>query len=510
MEMDMSSVLLNAALAAVSPTNLLFCLLGTVIGVVIGALPGFTSTMGIALFIPFTYTMHPATGMIFLVSIYCASTYGGSISAILIHTPGTPAAVITAIDGYEMTKNGEGGRALAMAIFSSLVGGIVSALALLLIAPPLARLVLLFGPVEVFYLALFGLSVIVGFSKGSLVKGLISGIVGLLLATVGVDSIAGVYRYTFDNVSLFDGIPIVPLVIGLFSACQVFALGEQKRTTIIHDIATFSDSALPRLSDIKANWFNMLRSSVIGTLVGIVPAAGMSIACAIAYNEEKRSSKHPEKFGHGAIEGVIASEAANNGVTGGSLVPLLTLGIPGNTVSAIFLGGLLIHGLRPGIQLFTKHADISYTLLMGLFVANIMMFVVGLLAAKRVARITTVSTDLLAPLIMVLCVIGSYAIRNNLFDVGVMMCFGVVGYLMKRWGYSAPSMVLGVILGPMAEGEFRRAVMLSKGEWSYFFSSPISLILLALIAVSILGPAFRNTKKSLEIAASKQGGDGNG
>lgn len=494
MDLDMASVLLNAAIASVSLTNLLFCFLGTVVGIVIGALPGFTSTMGIALFIPFTYSMHPATGMIFLVSIYCSSTYGGSISAILINTPGTPSAVITTIDGYEMTKNGEGGRALAMAVFSSLIGGLVSAFALLLIAPPLARLVLLFGPVEVFYLALFGLSVIVGFSKGSLVKGLVSGVVGLLLATVGVDMISGVYRYTFDNVSLFEGIPIVPLVIGLFSACQVFALGEQRRTTIVHDIATFSDSSMPRLSDIKDNWFNMLRSSVIGTVVGIVPAAGMSIACAIAYNEAKRASKHPEKFGHGSIEGVIASEAANNGVTGGSLVPLLTLGVPGNTVSAIFLGGLLIHGLRPGVQLFTKHADITYTLLLGLFVANIMMFIVGLFAAKQVAKVTKVSTDMLAPVIMVLCVVGSYAIRNNLFDTGVMMTFGIVGYLMKRWGYSTPSLVLGVILGPMAEGEFRRAIMLSKGDWSYFYSSPVSLILLALITMSLLGPALRKSK----------------
>lgn len=500
MNMDFTSIIINAAIASVSPMNLGFCFLGTMIGIIIGALPGFTSTMGVALFIPFSYSMHPATGMIFLVSIYCASTYGGSISAILINTPGTPAAVITTIDGYEMTKNGEGGRALAMAVFSSLVGGIISALALLLIAPPLARLVILFGPVEVFYLSLFGLSVIVGFSKGSLTKGLISGVAGLLLATVGVDTISGVYRYTFDNVSLFEGIPIVPMVIGLFSTSQVFTLGEQKRTTIVHDISTFSDSSMPRMSDIKENWFNMLRSSVIGTIVGIIPAAGMSIACAIAYNEAKRASKNPEKFGHGSIEGVIASESANNGVTGGSLVPLLTLGIPGNTVSAIFLGGLLIHGLRPGLQLFTKYADISYTLLFGLFVANIMMFVVGLFAAKKVAGITKVSTDMLAPIIMILCVVGSYAIRNNLFDVGVMLAFGFVGYFMKRWGYSTPSMILGVILGPMAEGEFRRALMLSKGEWSFFWRSPVSIILLILIIVTLLGPTLRKTRPQKTIA----------
>ena len=494
MEMDLFAIITNAAIAAVSPLNLAICLLGTVVGIVIGALPGFTSTMGVALFIPFSYSMPPATGMIFLVSIYCSSTYGGSISAILINTPGTPSAVITTIDGYEMTKNGEGGRALAMAVFSSLIGGLFSAMALLLIAPPLARLVLLFGPVEIFYLALFGLSIIVGFSKGSLVKGLISGIVGLLLATVGVDMISGVYRYTFDNVSLFEGMPSVPLVIGLFSACQVFALGEQKRASIVHEIAQFTDSAFPRWADIRDNWFNMLRSSFIGTIVGIIPAAGMSIACAIAYNEAKRASKHPEKFGSGSVEGVIASEAANNGVTGGSLVPLLTLGVPGNTVSAVFLGGLLIHGLRPGVQLFTKYADISYTLLLGLFVANVMMFVVGLFAAREVAKVTRVSTDILAPIIMVLCVMGSYAIRNNLFDTGLMLTFGIVGYLMKRWGFSAPSMILGVILGPMAESEFRRAVMLSRGDISFFWSSPVSIILLLLIALSLLAPLFRRKK----------------
>ena len=334
-------------------------------------------------------------------------------------------------------------------------------------------------------------SIIVGFSKGSMIKGLISGVAGLLLATVGVDAISGVYRYTFDNISLFEGVPIVPMVIGLFSACQVFSLGEQKRTTIQRDIADFHDSCMPRLQDIKENWVNMLRSSVIGTIVGIIPAAGMSIACAISYNEAKRASKFPEKFGNGSVEGVIASEAANNGVTGGSLVPLLTLGIPGNTVSAIFLGGIMIHGLRPGLQLFTKYANISYTLLLGLFVANVMMFVVGVLAARRVARVTRISTDVLAPVIMVLCVVGSYAIRNNLFDIGVMIAAGILGFLMKRWGYSTPSLILGLILGPMAEGEFRRAVMLSKGDWSYFYRTPLSIFLLLLVIVTLIAPVIK-------------------
>ncbi len=481
-------VIWSAFIGALTPINLSFSLLGTVIGIIVGALPGFTSTMGVALFIPFTYSMSPAAGLIFLASIYCGSTYGGSISAILIRTPGTPAAVITAIDGYEMTRNGEGGRALAMAVFSSLIGGLISAAALPFIAPPRAQLVLRFGPVEVFYLAILGLSVIIGISKGSVLKGSIAGVMGMLLATVGVDGISGSYRYTLDNVSLFEGLPVVPVVIGLFSACQVFSLVEQKNVTIIKDIASFSDDSWPKMRDIRDHFWLMVKSGIIGTVVGIIPAAGMSIACAISYNEARRSSKHPEKFGSGSVEGVIASEAANNGVTGGSLVPLLTLGIPGNTVSAIFLGGLLIHGLRPGVQLFTKNADVAYTLLFGIFVANILMFLVGVVAARYVARITKISTRLLAPAIMVLCVIGSFAIRNNLFDVGVMVVAGLVGYLMNRWGYSTPAFILGLILGPMAEGELRRSIMLSRGDWKFFCNSTLSVLLLVLIFVSLFGP----------------------
>jgi len=345
----MENAMLFALGNVFSPHNLLFAFLGTTLGIVIGALPGFTSTMGVALFIPFTFNMSPETGLIFLAAIYCASTYGGSISAILIQTPGTPAAIITAIDGYELTKQGLAGKALAMATFASYIGGLISATALLLIAPPLSRLVLKFGPSEIFFLALFGLTIIVGLSKGSMIKGLMSGVLGILLATVGIDNLTGAYRYTYGIMSLFEGIPIVPCVIGLYSASQVFVLAEQKRTTIQYDATVTKESTWIRLSDVKTLWTNLIRSGIIGTLVGIVPGAGMSIASALSYNEAKRFARKPELFGKGSLEGVAASEAANNGVTGGSLVPLLTLGIPGNAVSAIFLGGLLIHGLKPGL-----------------------------------------------------------------------------------------------------------------------------------------------------------------
>ncbi len=496
----MVSVLLSALLNVFAPINLLMAATGTVLGIVIGALPGFTSTMGVALFIPVTFSMSPETGLIFLVAIYCASTYGGSISAILIQTPGTPSAIITAIDGYELTKQGRGGQALGMATFSSFIGGIISSVALLMIAPPLAKLVLLFGPSEIFFLALFGLTIIVGLSKGSMVKGLLSGAFGLLLATVGVDSMTGSYRYTFDIMPLFDGIPMVPAVIGLFSACQVFALSSQSRTTIqyegrIPDVG----STLPRWSDIKGMWWNFLRSGVIGTIIGIIPGAGMSIASAMAYNEAKKHSDQPELYGKGSMEGLAASETANNGVTGGSLVPLLTLGIPGNSVSAVFLGGLLIHGLKPGLQLFTQHAEVAYSLLFGMFVANLLMLLIGAIAAKKIAKVSSLPTTILAPIIMALCVMGSFAIRNNMFDVALMLVFGFLGYMMKRGGYSLACFVLGIILGPLVESELGRALILTGGNPLKLVGSPLSALLFGLIVLSLVGPWAK-----AKFAASKQ------
>jgi putative tricarboxylic transport membrane protein len=290
---------------------------------------------------------------------------------------------------------------------------------------------------------------------------------------------------------LFEGIPIVPCVIGLYSAAQVFVLAEQKRTTIQYDSKTTKESTWIKLKDVKNLWLCQLRSGILGTIVGIIPGAGMSIASAMAYNEAKRFSKNPEKFGHGAIEGVAASEAANNGVTGGSLVPLLTLGIPGNAVSAVFLGGLLIHGLRPGMTLFTKHADIAYALLFGIFVANIMMFILGSLAAKHFAKVATFPTSIIAPVIMSLCVIGSYAIRNNVFDVILMLAFGFMGYFLKKYNFSLASLVLGIILGPMVESELRRALMLSGGSFLNLLERPLSLFFFVLIVLSIAGPLFK-------------------
>lgn len=393
--------------------TMIIIIIGIILGIAIGALSGLSSTMGVALFIPVTYNMHPATGLVFLSSIYMSSTYGGSISAILIKTPGTPSAIITAIDGYELTKQGKGGEALSMATIASTIGGLISCIALMFLSPPLAKLVVAFGSPEMFLLSILGLSIIVGLSKGSILKGLISGILGMLLSLVGIDTITGEYRFTYNILSLFGGLSTVAIVIGIFSASQVYNLASQKRTTIQYNYDKNKKLNLLKASEFFKNLFNIIRSGIIGTIIGILPGAGVSIASALAYNVAKSSSKEKELFGEGSLEGVSASESANNGVVGGSLVPLLTLGIPGNAVSAVFLGGLVIHGLRPGPELFTKYGGITYALFIGLTVSTIIMLFIGLFTAKYFAKVSVVPTNILAPIIMVLCVIGSYSVSNS-------------------------------------------------------------------------------------------------
>lgn len=483
-------------------STLFLVLIGVILGITIGALPGLSSTMGVALFIPITYSMHPATGLVFLAAIYMASTYGGSISAILISTPGTPSAVITALDGYELTKQGKGGEALSMATIASTVGGLISCLALMFLSPPLAKLVIAFGSAEMFLLSILGLTIIVGLSKGSVTKGLIAGIFGMLISLVGIDTITGQYRYTYDILELFGGVSTVAVVIGVFSTSQVFKLASQKRTTIQYDYDPTKKLNNVSLKEVMANMYNMIRSGIIGTLIGILPGAGVSIASALSYNTAKNTSKTPELFGEGSLEGVAASESGNNGVVGGSLIPLLTLGIPGNAVSAVFLGGLVIHGLRPGPQLFTKYGDITYALFIGLFVATIVMFVVGMFAAKYFAKVSTIPTNMLAPLIMCLCVIGSYSVSGSVFNVYTMFIFGLVGYAMASLGYFSASFVLGLVLGPIAEQEFRRSLLISKGSYSIFVGSPICILLVIGIIFFVAYPVIQDIMKSKKAKAN--------
>jgi len=474
--------------------NILFIILGTFFGIIVGALPGLSSTMGVALLIPITFKMDPAAGLCMLGAIYCGSVYGGSITAILIRTPGTTASIATTWDGYPLTKKGLGGKAIGISTISSFLGGIFSALCLLLIAPPLASFSLNFGPPERFFLAIFGLSIIVTLTSETIVKGLIVAFFGLVIASTGMDQMTGNFRFTFDIVSLFGGIPLLPALIGLYSISQALILIESKSEKIITSNTNITDRILPSLIEFKKVWPTIFRSSIIGTIVGIIPGAGTSIGSFLSYSEAKRTSKHPEEFGKGSIIGVSASEAGNNAVTGGSLVPLLTLGIPGNAVSAVFLGGLMIHGLIAGPALFTKHSLVTYTLILSLFLANIAMLFIGLWWAKYCIKLVNVSENILAPLIIVLSTIGSYAMRNNLFDVYLMFIFGLLGYIMEKFKFPTAPIVLAIVLGPIAESELSRSLAVYHGNIFPIFTRPICIVLIILIIFSFLIPVIRIRK----------------
>ena len=479
----MSDVLFGYA-AALTPINLIAAVISVAIGITIGALPGLSAAMGVALLIPITFGMDPSTGLITLAGVYCGAIFGGSISAILIRTPGTPAAAATAIDGYELTKQGKAGTALGTAITASFIGGILSAIPLYLFAPRLAKLALLFGPAEYFWLSIFGLTIIAGASTKSIVKGLISGALGLMLSTVGMDPMLGNPRFTFGVPALLSGIPFTAALIGLFSMSQVLMLAE-KKIKQAGNMVEFDNKVLLSRKQILEILPTSLRSTVIGR---ILPGAGASIAAFLGYNEAKRFSKKKELFGHGSIEGIAGAEAANNAVTGGSLIPTFTLGIPGESVTAVLLGGLMIQGLQPGPDLFTVHGKITYTFFAGFVIVNIFMLILGLFGSKLFARVSRVSDSYLIPLIFSLSVIGSYAINNQMSDVWVMFVFGIIGYFVQKFELNSASIVLALILGPIGESGLRRSLILNHNSYSILFQSTVSKVLLLLTLFSLLSP----------------------
>ncbi len=484
-----------ALLRVFTPHALLTIFMGTVAGLIVGALPGLSSTMGVALAIPLTFGMPPEMGLMLLGAVYCSSVYGGSLTAILLRTPGTDASIATTFDGFPMTQQGKAGKAIGVSTTASFIGGLISALALLLIAPLLAQIALKFGPSEYFLVGLFGLSVIISVSTDDYLKGLITGAFGLLIACSGIDNFTGYPRFIFNNDSLLDGIPILPALIGLFSLSQAIKIAAGVNETIVSkDKIAISDRILPDKDTMRQTWWTMVRSSIIGVIVGIMPAAGTSIAAFLSYNEAKRTSKNPETFGKGNIEGVAAPEAANNAVTGGSLIPALTLGIPGNAVTAVFIGGLTIQGLIPGPNLFVKYGEITYTLMLSLFVANFMFWCLGIAFARQFVKIVRIPTKILAPIIVVLSVIGSYAIRNNFFDVWLLFGFGILGYFMERYNFSQSPIVLALVLGPMVEAELRRTLSLFHGTLLPIFKRPISLVIIVLIIISIVVPLLREIR----------------
>ncbi len=469
-------------------------------GVLIGILPGLTSTMGIALLIPITFSMPPQVGLGMLGGIYLASTYSGAISAVLLNIPGTPAAVATLLDGHPMSQSGQATRALALATFGSCVGGIISVVALLFIAPPLAEFSLRFGSPEYFLLAVFGITVIASLSAGAMEKGLIAGALGLLLSTVGNHPLTGSLRFTFDAPALYDGIPLVVALIGLYSIPEVIDMIAKRKDTDRQALHKDTSNPFSFLPEVLAQKINLLRSSLIGIAVGIIPGVGCSVGGFIAYDAAKRASKKPEKFGKGSAEGVVACETANNAVTGGTLIPLMTLGIPGNPVTAVLLGGIMIHGLRPGAELFSVNADISYGFILSLIVANLLFVPIGLLVAKYCVRVIQIPQAILAPAIVSLAVIGSYSIRGSLDDVGIMLFLGAIGFVLQFFDVPRAPMVLGLVLGTLAEGELARSLALVHGDLGAFaaqlVSRPISLIILILCVYALYQGIVQHRKNS--------------
>lgn len=491
---------LMQGLAAIlsSPGLLLVLFLGVGSGIMVGSLPGLTATMGVALLVPLTFGMEPVAALLMLVGVYVGAIYGGSISAILLRTPGTPAAAATILDGFTLAQQGKAGKALSTSTIASFAGGMVSALALTFIAPQLATFALRFSSPEYFALAVLGLTIIATISGNSIVKGLIAGMFGLLLSMIGMDPLTGFARFTFNNINLLSGISFVPVLIGLFAVSEAFLSVEQilAKATVNTKFA----SQLLNWKEIRSISWTSIKSAVMGTFIGIIPGAGADIAAFVAYGEAKRSSKHPEKFGTGVLEGVAAPEAANNGVTGGAMVPLLTLGIPGDATTAVMLGAFMMLGMRPGPMLFKENADVVYAVFAGLLVANVFMLLYGLFGVRFFARVLTVPRTILTPIIFILCVVGAYAINNSMFDVWVMMAFGVIGYIMQKFQFPISPIVLALILGPMAEGEFRRSMMMFQGDLTMFITRPIAVVLLLAAAISIISTV-RKQRKAREATA---------
>lgn len=489
-------VLLPALGNVLTPMALLTLFLGTLAGMTIGSLPGLSSTMGVALCIPITFSMPPELALILLGAVYVSSVYGGSVTAILLRTPGTDASIATALDGYPLAEAGRGGEALGMATLASLFGGLFSVVVLIAIAPPLSTVALAFGPQEYTVLAIFGLVTIVGVASDRPLKGVLSAAVGLVLASVGLDAFTGMQRFTFGYSELFDGVPLLPVLIGLFSVSQAFNLCVPEGGGVLTGKGQpLKGRRLPLWHDIRRCLRTLLRSSVIGSVVGILPGAGTSIASFISYNEARRHSPTPERFGKGELEGVAASESANNAVTGGTLIPTLTLGIPGNAVTAVFVGGLTIHGMIPGPSLFTQHAETTYTLILSLFLANILFAVIGLWLCRYLVVVTKVPGAVLGPMILVFSVIGTYALRNEVFDVWLAVAFGVVGFFMERWRYPAAPLVIALILGPILEVNFRRSMQISHWDLTTFFTRPLSLTLCLLVALALAYPLWTQWRR---------------
>jgi putative tricarboxylic transport membrane protein len=494
----MTEGIINGLFQALEGWNLLLIIFGTLLGIIFGSMPGLTATMGLALLVPFTFGMEPAAGLIMLAGIYVGAMYADAIPAILINTPGTPAAIATTFDGFPLAQKGKAQEALVTAAFASFIGSIVANIVLATLAEPLAELSLKFGPPEYFWIGIFGLTIISVLSSGSMLKGYLTGLLGLILSAVGMASLSGDVRLTFGFPELQSGISLAGALIGFFCLPEILStiIGKGQQTYTGEKIRPSMKILFDTIFALIKMPFLLLRSALIGLVVGIAPGAGGNIASMVSYSEATRWDENPEEFGKGTIRGVAASEAANSAMAPGSLIPLLTLGIPGSPPAAIILGALMLHGMQPGVELFSTYGGITYTFMMGLFVAAFAVLIFGCLGSFLFSRLITIPAKSLAPVILLMTVLGSYAVRNNLLDVWVMLFFGGIGFFLNKLSYHPAPLVLGFILGPYIEEGLVQSTMIGGAKGSvvlYMISSPISIVLIGLCVITALWPIlFRN------------------
>lgn len=470
-----------------SLSSFIYMNIGLLLGVIFGAIPGLSVMLCLVLFMPFTYNLEAIDSFMFLLGIYCAGSYGGSISAILIRTPGTPHAAATMLDGNPLAQRGEARKALNIALEASTFGGIFSALVLLFLAPQVAKVAMKFGAPEYFILCIFGLSVIAGVSGDSVIKGIIAGSFGLFISTIGMDEVSGVFRFTLNNYNLYAGFSLVVVLIGLFALAETIGkAGAQD----MEESGKMADITQEKTGHIEGHEYRRmfpctLKSSIIGVIIGAIPGTGASMASFLSYDRAKSSSKYPEEYGKGSIEGIAAAESANNAVTGATLIPLLTLGIPGDGAVAILLGTLMVNGLTPGPNLFQEHGLTLYAIMIGLIFINIFMYLQGKYLTKFFAKVTLIPVEVLTPLIVVFCFAGTYSINSSMFDLYTAIGFGIISYILIKLKFSTIPILLGLVLGSLTEMNFRRSLIISQGSFAIFFQRPISLFFIGLLVVTL-------------------------
>ncbi len=500
--MDIIAGLGQGFAVALQPINLLYCFIGVFIGTLVGVLPGIGPVSAMSLLLPVTLSGTPEAGIIMMAGIYYGSMYGGSTTSILVNIPGEAASVVTCIDGHEMAKQGRAGPALGMAALASFAAGTFAVLALMLVAPSLARVAIAFGPPEYFSLMLLGLTILSFLSQGSMAKSLLMAAVGLVLGLIGMDQITAQPRLTFDRLELLDGVGLVPIVMGLFGVAEILSNLEQelKRELIRANIG----SLWPSLADWAASKWAILRGTVLGFFLGILPGGGAVIASFASYALEKKMSRTPERFGKGAIEGVAGPEAANNAAAGGAFIPLMTLGIPPNVVMALLLGAFIIHGLQPGPLLMVQKPELFWGIVASMYIGNVMLLVLNMPLIGMWVQVLKVPYSILFPLILMFCIVGVFASGNAVFDVFVMVVFGVLGYLMRKFGYEPAPLVLAFVLGPMLENNLRKSLILSHGDFTIFVERPISAVCIILAAAALIGPLLPGLARRRAKIASEQ------